>query len=130
MKRSGSSGLILQIRIISTEHHSKCMTFDLLSLALSLSLPLSLSLSLSLSGTSIIQVTARDADDSTYGNSARLVYAITRGQDQFSVDPQTGLVVHRETTSPGSDPSDPLRPGSDPLRPLRPPQARLRPLTS
>uniref|UniRef100_A0A3Q3WG23 Cadherin domain-containing protein n=1 Tax=Mola mola TaxID=94237 RepID=A0A3Q3WG23_MOLML len=40
----------------------------------------------------LIQVTARDADDPTYGNSARLVYAITQGQDYFSVDPQTGLV--------------------------------------
>lgn len=46
---------------------------------------------LSFTGTSIIQVTARDADDPTYGNSARLVYAITQGQDYFSVDPQTGL---------------------------------------
>uniref|UniRef100_A0A3Q0QP40 Cadherin 24 n=1 Tax=Amphilophus citrinellus TaxID=61819 RepID=A0A3Q0QP40_AMPCI len=43
-------------------------------------------------GTSIIQVTARDADDPTYGNSARLVYAITHGQDFFSVDPQTGVL--------------------------------------
>ncbi|XP_031734394.1 cadherin-24-like [Anarrhichthys ocellatus] len=43
-------------------------------------------------GTSIIQVTARDADDPTYGNSARLVYAITQGQDHFSVDPQTGVL--------------------------------------
>nr|XP_020488584.1 cadherin-11-like isoform X1 [Labrus bergylta] len=43
-------------------------------------------------GTSIIQVTARDADDPTYGNSARLVYAITQGQDYFSVDPQTGIL--------------------------------------
>uniref|UniRef100_A0A3B5A9Q5 Cadherin-24-like n=1 Tax=Stegastes partitus TaxID=144197 RepID=A0A3B5A9Q5_9TELE len=43
-------------------------------------------------GTSIIQVTARDADDPTYGNSARLVYAITQGQDFFSVDPQTGVL--------------------------------------
>uniref|UniRef100_A0A667Y467 Cadherin 24 n=1 Tax=Myripristis murdjan TaxID=586833 RepID=A0A667Y467_9TELE len=43
-------------------------------------------------GTSIIQVTARDADDPTYGNSARLVYAITQGQDYFSVDPQTGVL--------------------------------------
>uniref|UniRef100_A0A3B3ZCF3 Cadherin domain-containing protein n=1 Tax=Periophthalmus magnuspinnatus TaxID=409849 RepID=A0A3B3ZCF3_9GOBI len=43
-------------------------------------------------GTSIIQVTARDADDPTYGNSARLVYAITHGQDYFSVDPQTGVL--------------------------------------
>lgn len=44
-------------------------------------------------GTSIIQVTARDADDPTYGNSARLVYSVTQGQDYFSVDPQTGLVI-------------------------------------
>ncbi|KAM3620197.1 uncharacterized protein V6R79_019566 [Siganus canaliculatus] len=43
-------------------------------------------------GTSIVQVTARDADDPTYGNSARLVYAITQGQDYFSVDPQTGVL--------------------------------------
>uniref|UniRef100_A0AAV2KZB5 Cadherin domain-containing protein n=1 Tax=Knipowitschia caucasica TaxID=637954 RepID=A0AAV2KZB5_KNICA len=43
-------------------------------------------------GTSIIQVTARDADDPTYGNSARLVYAITHGQDCFSVDAQTGVL--------------------------------------
>ncbi|KAM3843031.1 cadherin-7-like [Diretmus argenteus] len=43
-------------------------------------------------GTSIIQVTARDADDPTYGNSARLVYAVTQGQDYFSVDPQTGVL--------------------------------------
>uniref|UniRef100_A0A3B4VBK6 Cadherin 24, type 2a n=1 Tax=Seriola dumerili TaxID=41447 RepID=A0A3B4VBK6_SERDU len=47
---------------------------------------------LSFTGTSIIQVTARDADDPTYGNSARLVYAITHGQDYFSVDPQTGVL--------------------------------------
>ncbi|XP_053740146.1 cadherin-24 [Synchiropus splendidus] len=43
-------------------------------------------------GTSIVQVTARDADDPTYGNSARLVYAITEGQSHFSVDPQTGVL--------------------------------------
>ncbi|XP_035033469.2 uncharacterized protein LOC118121579 isoform X2 [Hippoglossus stenolepis] len=43
-------------------------------------------------GTSIIQVTARDADDPSYGNSARLVYAITQGQDYFSVDAQTGVL--------------------------------------
>uniref|UniRef100_A0A3Q2XZ50 Cadherin 24 n=1 Tax=Hippocampus comes TaxID=109280 RepID=A0A3Q2XZ50_HIPCM len=43
-------------------------------------------------GTSIIQVTARDADDPTYGNSAQLVYAITEGHDYFSVDPQTGIL--------------------------------------
>nr|XP_043900885.1 cadherin-24-like [Solea senegalensis] len=43
-------------------------------------------------GTSIIQVTARDADDPTYGNSARLVYAVMQGQDFFSVDAQTGVL--------------------------------------
>ncbi|XP_076582606.1 cadherin-7-like [Chaetodon auriga] len=51
-------------------------------------------------GTSIIQVTARDADDPTYGNSARLVYAITQGQDYFSVDPQTGVL---RTAAPDMD---------------------------
>ncbi|KAM4547787.1 cadherin-24-like [Odontesthes bonariensis] len=43
-------------------------------------------------GTSIIQVTAVDADDPTYGNSARLVYGIIQGQDFFSVDPETGVL--------------------------------------
>uniref|UniRef100_A0A3B5LTG1 Cadherin domain-containing protein n=1 Tax=Xiphophorus couchianus TaxID=32473 RepID=A0A3B5LTG1_9TELE len=43
-------------------------------------------------GTSITRVTATDADDPTYGNSARLVYGILQGQDQFSVDPQTGIL--------------------------------------
>nr|XP_023693449.1 cadherin-11-like [Paramormyrops kingsleyae] len=43
-------------------------------------------------GTSIIQVTATDADDPTYGNSARLVYTLTQGQEYFSVDPQTGIL--------------------------------------
>ncbi|XP_051990916.1 cadherin-24-like [Xyrauchen texanus] len=43
-------------------------------------------------GTSIIQVTASDADDPTYGNSARLVYTLVQGQPHFSVDPQTGIL--------------------------------------
>ncbi|XP_057712947.1 uncharacterized protein LOC130929630 isoform X2 [Corythoichthys intestinalis] len=43
-------------------------------------------------GTSIIQVTATDADDPTYGNSARLVYTLVQGQQYFSVDPQTGIL--------------------------------------
>ncbi|XP_061744897.1 cadherin-24-like [Nerophis ophidion] len=43
-------------------------------------------------GTSIIQVTATDADDATYGNSAQLVYTITEGHQYFSVDPQTGVL--------------------------------------
>lgn len=41
-------------------------------------------------GTSVIQVTATDADDPTYGNSARLVYSILQGQPYFSVEPHTG----------------------------------------
>uniref|UniRef100_A0A673AG53 Cadherin 24, type 2b n=1 Tax=Sphaeramia orbicularis TaxID=375764 RepID=A0A673AG53_9TELE len=43
-------------------------------------------------GTSIIQVTATDADDPTYGNSAKLVYTLVQGQHYFSVDPQTGIL--------------------------------------
>lgn len=42
------------------------------------------------SGTSVIQVTATDADDSNYGNSAKIVYSILQGQPYFSVDPDTG----------------------------------------
>lgn len=38
----------------------------------------------------MIQVTATDADDPTYGNSARVVYSILEGQPYFSVDPKTG----------------------------------------
>ncbi|XP_077085393.1 cadherin-11 isoform X2 [Siphateles boraxobius] len=43
-------------------------------------------------GTSVIKVTATDADDPTYGNSARLVYSILQGQPYFSVEPQTGII--------------------------------------
>ncbi|XP_060796142.1 cadherin-18 isoform X2 [Neoarius graeffei] len=43
-------------------------------------------------GTSVFQVTATDADDPTYGNSARVVYSILHGQPYFSVDPQTGVI--------------------------------------
>lgn len=42
-------------------------------------------------GTSVIQVTASDADDPTYGNSAKLVYSILEGQPYFSVEAQTGI---------------------------------------
>ncbi|TWW78426.1 Cadherin-11 Precursor [Takifugu flavidus] len=42
--------------------------------------------------TSVIQVTATDADDPTYGNSARLVYSILQGQPYFSVESQTGII--------------------------------------
>ncbi|KAI1888846.1 hypothetical protein AGOR_G00172980 [Albula goreensis] len=43
-------------------------------------------------GTYVVQVTATDADDPTYGNSARLVYSILQGQPYFSVDPETGII--------------------------------------
>lgn len=48
-----------------------------------------------LSGTSVIQVTATDADDPTYGNSARVVYSILQGQPYFSVDSRTGKLFHQ-----------------------------------
>ncbi|XP_075871646.1 cadherin-12-like [Nelusetta ayraudi] len=44
------------------------------------------------SGTFVTQVTATDADDPTYGNSARIVYSILHGQPYFSVDPKTGVI--------------------------------------
>lgn len=44
-------------------------------------------------GTYVTQVTATDADDPTYGNSARVVYSILHGQPYFSVDPKTGEVL-------------------------------------
>ncbi|CAN9502903.1 unnamed protein product [Ophioblennius macclurei] len=50
-------------------------------------------------GTSVIQVTATDADDSMYGNSAKLVYSISQGHPYFSVDPNTGLI--RTALGPG-----------------------------
>ncbi|KAI9533003.1 hypothetical protein NQZ68_027475 [Dissostichus eleginoides] len=50
-------------------------------------------------GTSVIQVTATDADDSMYGSSARLVYSISQGHPYFSVDPTTGVI--RTALGPG-----------------------------
>ncbi|GAA6106640.1 cadherin-7-like [Tachysurus ichikawai] len=41
-------------------------------------------------GTSVVEVKATDADDPTYGNSARVVYSILEGQPYFSVEPKTG----------------------------------------
>uniref|UniRef100_A0A8C7SGF9 Cadherin-20 n=1 Tax=Oncorhynchus mykiss TaxID=8022 RepID=A0A8C7SGF9_ONCMY len=43
-------------------------------------------------GTEVIRLTATDADDPTYGNSARVVYSILQGQPYFSVEPKTGEV--------------------------------------
>ncbi|XP_066580084.1 cadherin-7 [Amia ocellicauda] len=44
-------------------------------------------------GTTVMQVTATDADDPSYGNSARLIYSILQGQPYFSVEPKTGIIV-------------------------------------
>ena len=52
-----------------------------------------------LTGTSVTKVTATDADDPVYGNSARLVYSILQGQPYFSIDPNTGEWVAVETIS-------------------------------
>ena len=38
----------------------------------------------------VVQVAATDADDPTYGNSARVIYSIIHGQPYFSVEPRTG----------------------------------------
>ncbi|XP_012680244.2 cadherin-8 isoform X2 [Clupea harengus] len=43
-------------------------------------------------GTSVTKVTATDADDPVYGNSARLVYSILQGQPYFSIDPNTATI--------------------------------------
>ncbi|KAM8967833.1 cadherin-6-like [Pelodytes ibericus] len=51
-------------------------------------------------GTFVIQVTANDADDPTYGNSARVVYSILQGQPYFSVESETGII---KTALPNMD---------------------------
>ncbi|XP_053496042.1 cadherin-10-like [Ictalurus furcatus] len=43
-------------------------------------------------GTFVVQVTATDADDVMYGNSAKVVYSILQGQPYFSVEPETGII--------------------------------------
>ncbi|XP_072451939.1 cadherin-8 [Chiloscyllium punctatum] len=43
-------------------------------------------------GTSVMGVTATDADDPVYGNSAKLVYSILEGQPYFSIEPHTGII--------------------------------------
>ncbi|KAG3263516.1 cadherin 22 [Ictidomys tridecemlineatus] len=47
---------------------------------------------LSPTGTSVMQVMASDADDPTYGSSARLVYSVLDGEPHFTVDPKTGVI--------------------------------------
>nr|XP_054593761.1 cadherin-7-like [Nothobranchius furzeri] len=51
-------------------------------------------------GTSVVTVEATDADDPTYGNSARMVYSLLQGQPYFSIEPRTGVV---RTALPGLD---------------------------
>ncbi|XP_072267947.1 cadherin-10-like [Pyxicephalus adspersus] len=43
-------------------------------------------------GTFVVQVTAIDADDPSYGNSAKVIYSILQGQPYFSVEPETGII--------------------------------------
>ncbi|XP_022531338.2 cadherin-22 [Astyanax mexicanus] len=43
-------------------------------------------------GTSVMKVMASDADDPTYGSSARIVYSVLDGEKFFSVDRQTGVI--------------------------------------
>ncbi|KAI5102883.1 cadherin-6 precursor, partial [Silurus meridionalis] len=42
--------------------------------------------------TFVVQVTATDADDVMYGNSAKVVYSILQGQPYFSIEPETGII--------------------------------------
>lgn len=51
----------------------------------------------------MIQLTATDADDPTYGNSARVVYSILEGQPYFSVDAKTGMTAHMLNPPPPPD---------------------------
>ncbi|KAI5109074.1 cadherin-22-like, partial [Silurus meridionalis] len=43
-------------------------------------------------GTSVMKVMASDADDPTYGSSARIVYSVLEGEKFFTVDRQTGVI--------------------------------------
>ncbi|XP_029446363.1 cadherin-6-like [Rhinatrema bivittatum] len=51
-------------------------------------------------GTFVLQVTATDADDPTYGNSAKVVYSILQGQPYFSVESESGVI---KTALPNMD---------------------------
>ncbi|XP_055077915.1 cadherin-22 [Periophthalmus magnuspinnatus] len=44
-------------------------------------------------GTSIMKVTAIDADDPTYGSSARVVYSVLDGERFFTVEKHTGIIM-------------------------------------
>ncbi|XP_028908032.1 cadherin-8 isoform X1 [Ornithorhynchus anatinus] len=55
---------------------------------------------MSVLGTSVTNVTATDADDPVYGNSAKLVYSILEGQPYFSIEPETAII---KTALPNMD---------------------------
>lgn len=58
-------------------------------------------------GTSVMQVMASDADDPTYGSSARLVYSLLDGEHHFTVDPKTGEGRGwAEEAGPGAEPEE------------------------
>ncbi|KAL2085991.1 hypothetical protein ACEWY4_019311 [Coilia grayii] len=44
-------------------------------------------------GTTVVRVTATDADDPLSGNNAKLIYSILQGEPYFSVEPKTGVIV-------------------------------------
>ncbi|CAL8318948.1 unnamed protein product [Boreogadus saida] len=84
-------------------------------------------------GTSVTQVTATDADDPTYGNSARVVYSILHGQPYFSVDPKTGefmqtLCSGTESWAPGCSPTQPAAELTFRGRPCGPTDVHVSPL--
>ncbi|KAF5901174.1 cadherin-7-like isoform X1, partial [Clarias magur] len=43
--------------------------------------------------TTVVQVTATDADDPMFGNNAKVIYSILQGEPYFSVEPKTGIIV-------------------------------------
>ncbi|OCT82310.1 cadherin-8 [Xenopus laevis] len=47
---------------------------------------------MSIVGTFVTKITATDADDPVYGNSAKLVYSILEGQPYFSIEPHTAII--------------------------------------
>ncbi|OWK50704.1 Cadherin-8 [Lonchura striata] len=55
---------------------------------------------MSVVGTFVTKVTATDADDPVYGNSAKLVYSILEGQPYFSIEPHTAII---KTALPNMD---------------------------
>ncbi|KAM6979788.1 cadherin-22 [Aplochiton taeniatus] len=44
-------------------------------------------------GTSVMKVTASDADDPTYGSSARVIYSVLDGERFFTVERSTGVIL-------------------------------------